>query len=102
MDVERNRTQDWVSILVVERLLSGAIVTVAVNADPVYLGLHEAYGPRRAAVGPSHVVEANSISHLFPSPNAQRAWGKIGGFEFQAVIVPLLVSFSEQLCMVRV
>src|SRR5215831_16826094 len=102
MNVERDRIPHLVSIFIVKRLRSGTIITITVNADLVCLRLHEVYRPRRVAVGPSHVVEAHHISHLFPSPNAQRAWAKVGGFEFKAVIVPLLVSFGEQLCMVRV
>jgi hypothetical protein len=96
MDVAQERTPDLVSILVVERLLKGPIVTIAVGADGVCFGLHEAVGPI-GTVGPSYVVEAHHIGcHLFPRPHAQRAREKVGGFEFQAVTVPLFVSFSER------
>ena len=103
MGVGRERIPDLVSILVVVRYLTGPIVTIAVVADGFCFGPHESVGPSRAAVGPSYVVEAHHIGcHLFPSPHAQHARANVGGFEFQAVPVPLLVTFKEQLCVPRV
>ena len=103
MGVGRERIPDLVSILVVVRYLAGPIVTVAVGTDRFSFGPHESGGPSRAAVGPSYVVELRaSASYRFPSSHAQHARAKIGGFEFQAIAVPLLVTFKEQLCVFRV
>ena len=103
MGVGRERIPDLVSILVVVRYLTGPIVTIAVGADGFGFGPHESVGPSRAAVGPSYVVELRRIaSYLSPSPHAQHARGNVGGFEFQAVAVPLFVTFKEQLCVPRV
>src|ERR1041384_7510068 len=103
MGVGRDWIPDLVSIRVVVRYLTGPIVTVAVGADGLCFGPHESVGPRRAAVGPSYVVELRRIaSYLFPSPKAQRSRANVGGFEFQAVAVPLLVTFKKQLCVLRV
>lgn len=96
MGVGRERIPDLVSIFVVVRYLTGPIVTVAVAAQGFRFGPHESESPSRVAVGPSYVVEAHRIAcHLVPSPHAQHARAKVGGFEFQAVAVPLLVTFEE-------
>ena len=105
MDVERDRRREGIARLVVERLCSGPAVTIAVKADRVCLRLQEAHGgweTRDTTWDPSHMVEAHHIGCLFPGPDAQRAREKVGGFEFQAVTVPLLVSLGEQCCMARV
>ena len=100
MDVERDRRREGIARLVVERLRSVPVVTIVVRVDRVCLRLHEAHGgweTRDTTRGPSHMVEAHHIEcYLFPRPNAQRAREKVGGFEFQAVTVPLLISFGEQ------
>src|SRR5438477_10145046 len=105
MDVERDRRREGIARLVVERLCSGPAVTIAVKADRVCLRLHEAHGrweTRDTTRDPSHMVEAHHIGcYLFPSPNAQRAREKVGGFEFQTVTVQLLVCLGEQCCMAR-
>src|SRR5262245_11610360 len=102
MDVERDRIPDLVSIHVVERLLSGSIVTIAIGADGVCFGLHESVGPRRVALGKSYVVELYHIAcYLFPGALALPR-RKTGALNFQSVAVPLFVSFSEQLCVLRV
>lgn len=98
MDATSDRRPDLVSIQVVERLLKGPIVTIAIETDGVCFGLNEAYAPWWAAVGPSYMVEVHHIGHLFPRPDAQRPRGKVGRFEFQPVPVPLLVSFCERCC----
>jgi hypothetical protein len=96
MGVGRKRIPDLVSILVVVRYLTAPIVSSAVLADGLCFGPHESGGPSRAAVGPSYVVELRRIaSYLSPSPHAQHARGNVGGFEFQTVAVPLLVTFKE-------
>ena len=96
MGVGRERIPDLVSILVVVRYLTAPIVTIAVGADGLCFGPHESGGPSRVALGPSYVVELRRIaSYLSPSPHAQHARGNVGGFEFQTVAVPLLVTFKE-------
>src|SRR6516165_9413456 len=103
MGVGRERIPDLVSILVVIRYLTAAIVSIAVGANGFCFGPHESGGPSRAAVGPSYVVELRRIAaYRSPSPDAQHARANVGGFEFQAVAVPLLVTFKEQLCVPRV
>src|ERR1051325_10321332 len=103
MRVGRERIPDLVSILVVVSYLTASVVTIAVGADGLCFGPHESGGPSRAAVGPSYMVELRPVaSYRFPSPHAQHARTNVGGFEFQAVAVPLLVTFKEQLCVPRV
>ncbi len=100
MGVGRERIPDLVAILVVVRYLTGPIVTLAVGADGLCFGPHESGGPSRVAVGPSYVVELRRVAIVFylsPSPHAQYARAKVGGFELQAVAVPLLVTLKEQL-----
>ncbi len=89
--------KDDVSIRVEELLIIGAVEAIAIVADGIQLPKLEPYAlwvTRDTTGCPSHVEELDSPAFcVFPSPHTYPR-GKVGGFDFQSVTVPLSVGFK--------